>query len=126
MAYQQPLQAYQNNSVNTATPGELTLMLYNGALKFLKQTKASISEKKWDKAHEYNMRVQTIIQELIITLDRTYPIAEQILSLYEYVQSRLVEANIKKETSILDEVEGLLTQFRDTWKQAMVLNKAQG
>jgi len=126
LAYQQPLQAYQNNSVNTATPGELTLMLYNGALKFLKQTKASISEKKWDKAHEYNMRVQTIIQELIITLDRTYPIAEQILSLYEYVQSRLVEANIKKETSILDEVEGLLTQFRDTWKQAMVLNKAQG
>ena len=126
MAYQQPLQAYQNNSVNTATPGELTLMLYNGALKFLKQTKASISEKKWDKAHEYNMRVQNIIQELIITLDRTYPIAEQLLSLYEYVQSRLVEANIKKETSILDEVEGLLTQFRDTWKQAMVLNKAQG
>jgi len=126
LAYQQPLQAYQNNSVNTATPGELTLMLYNGALKFLKQTKASISEKKWDKAHEYNMRVQTIIQELIITLDRTYPIAEQILSLYEYVQSRLVEANIKKETSILDDVEGLLTQFRDTWKQAMVLNKAQG
>jgi len=126
LAYQQPLQAYQNNSVNTATPGELTLMLYNGALKFLKQTKASISEQKWEKAHEFNMRVQNIIQELIITLDRSYPIAEQLLSLYQYMQSRLVEANIKKETAILEEVEGLLTTFRDTWKQAMVLNKAQG
>lgn len=126
MAYQQPLQAYQNNSVNTATPGELTLMLYNGALKFLKQTKTSISEQKWEKAHEFNMRVQNIIQELIITLDRSYPIAEQLLSLYQYMQSRMVEANIKKETAILDEVEGLLTQFRDTWKQAMILNKAQG
>jgi flagellar protein FliS len=125
MAYQQPIQAYQNNSVNTANPGELTLMLYNGALKFLKQTKASIAENKWDKAHEYNMRVQDIIQELMVTLDQKYPVAEQMMSLYEYFLHRLVEANIKKDTAILEEVEGLLAQFRDTWKQAMVLAKAQ-
>lgn len=126
MAYQQSLQAYQTNSVNTANPGELTLMLYNGALKFLKQSKASIAEKKWEKANEYNMRVQNIVGELMITLDENYPVAKQMLSLYEYVQSRLIEANIKKEISILDEIEGLLTQFRDTWKQAMILAKTQG
>lgn len=101
-------------------------MLYNGALKFLKQSKASIAEKKWEKANEYNMRVQNIVGELMITLDENYPVAKQMLSLYEYVQSRLIEANIKKEISILDEIEGLLTQFRDTWKQAMILAKTQG
>lgn len=126
MAYQQSLQAYQTNSVNTANPGELTLMLYNGALKFLKQAKASLDEKKWDKANEYNKRVQDIVGELIVSLDQKYPLAKQMLSLYEYLQDRLIEANIKKESSILDEVEGLLTQFRDTWKQAMVLAKTQG
>ncbi|WP_103108961.1 flagellar export chaperone FliS [Brevibacillus reuszeri] len=126
MAYQQSLQAYQTNSVNTANPGELTLMLYNGALKFLKQAKVSLAEKKWDKANEYNKRVQDIVGELIVSLDQKYPLAKQMLSLYEYLQERLIEANIKKESSILEEVEGLLTQFRDTWKQAMVLAKTQG
>ena len=126
MAYQQSLQAYQTNSVNTANPGELTLMLYNGALKFLKQAKVSLAEKKWDKANEYNKRAQDIVGELIVSLDQKYPLAKQMLSLYEYLQERLIEANIKKESSILEEVEGLLTQFRDTWKQAMVLAKAQG
>lgn len=126
MAYQQSLQAYQTNSVNTANPGELTLMLYNGALKFLKQAKASLAEKKWDKANEYNMRVQDIVGELMITLDQKYPVGEQMMALYEYLKDRLIEANIKKETAILEEVEGLLTQFRDTWKQAMVLAKTQG
>lgn len=126
MAYQQSLQAYQTNSVNTANPGELTLMLYNGALKFLKQSKAAISEKKFDKANEYIKRVQEIVGELMVTLDQKYPIAQQMMPLYEYMQTRLIEANLKKETSILDEVEGLLTQFRDTWKQAMVLAKTQG
>lgn len=126
MAYQQPAQAYQTNSVNTATPGELTLMLYNGALKFLKQTKSSITENKYDKANEYNKRVQDIIQELMITLDQKYPVAKNMVTLYEYLLSRLIEANIKKDIAILDEVEEFLTQFRDTWKQAMVLAKAQG
>ncbi|HDI6349179.1 TPA: flagellar export chaperone FliS, partial [Escherichia coli] len=101
MAYQQPAQAYQTNSINTATPGELTLMLYNGALKFIKLAKAAIAEQRFDKAHENNMKVQNIIQELMITLDRKYPVAEQMFLLYEYIHQRMVEANIKKEAAIL-------------------------
>jgi flagellar protein FliS len=120
-----PAQAYQTNSVTTATPGELTLMLYNGAIKFIKQTKAAISEKKLDKAHEYNVRVQDILNELIITLDRKYPIAEQLLLMYDYLLRRMIEANLHKDTAILDEVEGFFVQFRDTWKQAMTLAKSQ-
>ncbi|MED1642034.1 flagellar export chaperone FliS [Brevibacillus agri] len=121
-----PAQAYKNNSVTTASPGELTLMLYNGALKFLKQAKNALVEKQWEKSHEYNVRVQDIFQELIVTLDRSYPIAEQMFQLYDYLYRRMIEANIKKEIAILDEVEEFVIQFRDTWKQAMVLAKTQG
>lgn len=117
---------YQQNQVNTASPAELTLMLYNGALRFLKQTKAALAERKLEQAHQYNIRVQDIIRELMITLDRSYPVAEQMLVLYDYVNRRMIEANIQKDISILDEVEGYLVQFRDTWKEAMSLAKKQG
>lgn len=119
-------QAYQTNSINTATPAELTMMLYNGGIKFIKQTKVAIQEKKLDKAHESNLRVQDILNELIITLNRDYPISEQLLLLYDYMLRRLIEANLKKDIEILDEVEGFFVQFRDTWKEAMTLSKKQG
>lgn len=119
-------QAYQTNSINTASPADLTMMLYNGGIKFIKQTKTAIQEKKLDKAHEYNVRVQDILNELIITLNRDYPISEQFLLLYDYMLQRLVEANLKKDIDILEEVEGYFVQFRDTWKEAMALTKKQG
>lgn len=117
---------YQNNQVTTATPAELTLMLYNGAIKFIKQTKIAISERRFDKAHEYNIRVQDILNEFIITLDRDVPISKQFLSMYEYMMRRLIEANYKKNAEILDEVEGFLIEFRDTWKEAMKIARQQG
>jgi len=119
-------QKYQLNQINTSTPGELTLMLYNGAIKFIKQAKAAIIDKKLGEAHQYNIRVQDIISELIITLDRSYAISEQLLALYDYMNRRMIEANIKKDIDILEEVESLFTQFRDTWKEAMALAKQQG
>jgi len=119
-------QAYQTNSVTTATPAELTLMLYNGAIKFAKQSKTAMQQKQLDKAHEYNIRVQDIINELIITLNRDIPISEQFLVMYDYLLSRLITANIQKDPEILGEVEDFLVQFRDTWKEAMALAKKQG
>lgn len=116
-------QKYQNNQINTATPGELTLMLYNGAIKFIKQAKTALAEKQWEKSNQSNLRVQDIISELIITLDRSYPISEQFILMYDYMNRRLIEANIHKDDAILDEVEGLFVQFRDTWKEAILLSK---
>lgn len=126
MATYNPAQAYQTNSVTTAAPDELTLMLYNGAIKFIKQAKAAIAENNWEKAHEYNMRAQDIIRELMVTLDRKYPVAEQMFLLYEYLYRRMIDANVQKDMAILDEVEGFVIQFRDTWKQAMTLAKTKG
>lgn len=118
-------QKYQNNQVTTALPEELTLMLYNGAIKFIKQAKVAIQENNISKANEFNLKVQDIISELVITLNRSYPIAQQLLTMYDYMNWRMIEANLRKDMEILDEVEDLFAQFRDTWKVAMELSKKQ-
>ncbi|MGG0937243.1 flagellar export chaperone FliS [Brevibacillus centrosporus] len=123
--YQNAAQTYQNNQVTTATPAELTLMLYNGAIKFVKQTRSSLQTRDLERANEYSKRVQDILQELMMTLNKEYPLADQMNNVYDYMLNRLVEANVKKDTSILDEVEDFFIQFRDTWKEAMFLAKKQ-
>ncbi|MFC5700870.1 flagellar export chaperone FliS [Cohnella faecalis] len=122
---QPAVNSYKHNQVETAPPEDLTLMLYNGAIMFVKRAKQAIEKKDLNHAHHYNTRVQDIVDELIITLDRKYPISEQLLALYDYLKRRLIEANVSKEIAVLDEVEGFLSEFRDTWKQAMVLARSQ-
>ncbi|MED1872997.1 flagellar export chaperone FliS [Brevibacillus borstelensis] len=116
---------YKQNQVGTATPQDLTLMLYEGGIKFIKRAKHSIQEKDFNTAHDLITRVQDIISELIITLDRKYPVAEQMLLLYDFMKNRLIEANIKKDIAALEEVEEFFVEFRDTWKQAMQIARSQ-
>jgi len=123
---QNAAQTYQSNQVTTATPADLTLMLYNGALKFVKQAKSAIEEKNVTKAHEASLKVQNILYELMSTLNNEYPISKEFAKLYEYMLQRTIEANIRKDLEILNEVEDLFIQFRDTWKEAMQLAKKQG
>ncbi|MFI8711541.1 flagellar export chaperone FliS [Brevibacillus brevis] len=123
---QNAAQTYQSNQVTTATPADLTLMLYNGALKFIKQTKAAIEEKDIIKAHETSLKIQNIIYELMSTLNSDYEISKEFSKLYEYMLQRTIEANMHKDVEILLEVEDLFVQFRDTWKEAMQLAKRQG
>ncbi|KZE48557.1 flagellar protein FliS [Brevibacillus parabrevis] len=123
---QNAVQTYQSNQVTTATPADLTLMLYNGALKFIKQAKNAIEEKNVAKAHEASLKVQNILYELMSTLNNDYPISKEFVKLYEYMLQRTIEANMRKDITILSEVEELFVQFRDTWKEAMQLAKKQG
>lgn len=117
--------AYKQNSVTTASPGELTLMLYNGCLKFLTLAKRSIEEKNIQEKNNYIQRAQAIINELTVTLNMDVEISKQIYPLYEYMNRRLIEANIKNDTEIIDEVIGLTTEFRDTWKEVIKINRQQ-
>lgn len=117
--------AYKQNSVTTASPGELTLMLYNGCLKFLTLAKRAIEEKNIQEKNNYIQRAQAIINELTVTLNMDVDISKQILPLYEYMNRRLIEANIKNDTEIVDEVIGLTTEFRDTWKEVIKINRQQ-
>lgn len=115
--------SYQQNSVLTATPGELTLMLYNGCIKFIRQAKIAITEKNVEDKNKYLQKAQDIIRELMVTLDQKQQVAQSMMQMYDYMNRRLIEANIKNDLEILDEVEGLVTEFRDTWKQVIEITQ---
>lgn len=119
MAINNPFAAYQQTSVYTAAPEELTLMLYNGCLRFIKLAKQAMQQKNPEAKNENIVKAQNIIQELSLTLNREIEISEQMSSIYDYIRRRLIEANVQNNESFLEEAEKLVTDFRDTWKQAM-------
>lgn len=123
MVLNNPYKAYEQNSVNTSSPGELTLMLYNGCLKFITQAKKAIEIGNIQEKNTVIQKAQAIVQELIITLDRSYPVSEQMLLLYDFVNNRLIEANINNDQSKLDEAYEIIKEFRDTWKQVIQINR---
>lgn len=114
---------YKQNSAYTAQPEELTLMLYNGLVKFIMKAQYAISKKDLEGAHENIIKSQNIILEFMSTLDKKYEVSVNLMLLYDYMHRRLVEANVQKDTDILDEVLGFAKQLRDTWEQAMKLAK---
>ncbi|KIL76264.1 flagellar export chaperone FliS [Bacillus badius] len=123
MAMKNPYQTYSNNAVTTASPGELTLMLYNGCLKFINQAKQAVADGNIEAKNTSIQKAQAIIQELMVTLNMETAVSENLMSLYDYLNRRLVEANIKNDTIILEEVEGFVTEFRDTWKEVIQKNR---
>ena len=106
MALNNPHQSYQQNAVNTASPGELTLMLYNGCLKFIHLAKKAISENNIGERNTNLIKAQKIIQELMVTLNMDVPVSKDLMALYDYLLRRLIEANTTNDVSILVEVEG--------------------
>ncbi|MEB6111988.1 flagellar export chaperone FliS [Kurthia gibsonii] len=125
MSAQNAYNAYKQNSVTTASPGELTLMLYNGCLKFLLQSKKAIEAKQYETKNTYIQKSQAIIAELMTTLNMDLDVSKNMMALYEYMYGRLSEANMKMDIAIIEEVEGLVTEFRDTWKQVIQINRKQ-
>lgn len=123
MAVNNPYQSYQQNSVTTASPGELTLMLYNGCIKFIRLAKKAIIEKNIEEKNTNLIKAQKIIQELMVTLNMDVPVSKNLMSLYDYLNRRLIEANLKNDPAILDEVEEFVADFRDTWKEVIQLNR---
>lgn len=111
--------AYANNKVMTASPAELTLMLYEGAIKFCNLAMEAIDAKDVQKAHENIMKVERIIEEFQTTLDHRYPVAKDFDNVYTYLLERLKEANLKKDNEIMEEVLKHLRTMRDTWKEVM-------
>lgn len=116
---------YKENSIFTASPEELTLMLYNGLIKFIMRGIDSIEKKKVEEANTNIIKAQNIIYEFINTLDMQYDISKNLYSIYDYMLTRLVDANVAKDKEILDEVLGFAKVLRDTWEQAMKLTKNQ-
>jgi flagellar secretion chaperone FliS len=123
MAMQNPYQTYQQNSITTASPQELTFMLYNGCLKFIKLAKKAMEENDVQAKHSNILKAQAIVQELNVTLNMDIELSQNMRQLYDYMLNRLVEANIKNDAVILEEVESYVVEFRDVWKEVMKAGK---
>ena len=121
MAINNGYAAYANNRIMTASPAELTLMLYEGAIKFCNIAIMGVEENNVEKAHTNIVKVENILSEFQSTLNHKYPVAKDFDSVYTYLKERLVEANFKKDKDILEEVLGHLRTMRDTWKEVMRL-----
>ncbi|CCY57740.1 flagellar protein FliS [Clostridium sp. CAG:632] len=112
-------QAYGARKVETATPAELTLMLYEGTIKFCNIAMGAIEKKDYEKANINIQKARKIIVELQTTLDHKYPVAEDFDRIYDYIFHKLVQANIKKDPEILEEALVELRDLRDAWKEIM-------
>lgn len=113
--------AYQNNKILTATPADLTLMLYEGAIKFCNIAIVACEKKDIEKAHINIRKCDAIIEEFQLTLDHKYPVAKDFDKVYTYLRQQLLDANLKKDPAILEEVLKHLRTMRDTWKEVMKL-----
>ncbi len=117
--------AYVNTTIQTASKAELTLMLYDGAVKFCNIALLAIEKKDIEKAHENIIKAQRIIVELRSTLNMKYPVAKEFDQIYEIIYDQLLEANIRKDTDVLTVALDFIREMRDTWKQVMELNRGK-
>lgn len=126
MAFNNPYAQYTNSKILTASPAELTLMLYEGAIKFGNLAIMAIEQSDIEKAHINIIKVQKIIDEFRATLDRKYEVAEDFDKIYRYLLKRLLEANLSKDKEIMEEIVEHLRSMRDNWKEVMKKARAEG
>lgn len=125
MSLANPYENYLRNAVTTAKPEDLTLMLYQGMVKFIRLSKAAIQKNDIGETHKYNLKAQDILSELMVTLKEEYAVADTLLPLYDFMKRRLIEANRTKNAEILEEVEGFAMELLETWSNAMKQYKSK-
>ena len=121
---QRAINAYQKNAIMTASKAELTLMLYDGAIKFCNIALSGFEKKEYEKINTNLKKAQAIITEFRATLDCKYPVWEDFERVYDYIYRCLIDANIHKDEEKLQEALKYIRELRDTWKEVMRLNKA--
>lgn len=117
--------AYKDSKILTASPAELTLMLYEGAIKFCNIALMAMENGETEKVNRNILKAEKIIIEFRSTLDFKYPIAKDFDIIYDYIYRRLVDSNIRKDMDILNEALGYIREMRDAWKEVMKLAKAR-
>jgi len=118
-----PYAKYQEQNTLTATPGELTLMLYDGCIKAFRRAGLFIEQHKNEDAHNELIRAQNILTELQGTLDMDYDVSKNLYALYDYMRMAAAGVNVTKNASAIPEVVGLLTEIRDAWQEAVRINR---
>jgi flagellar secretion chaperone FliS len=125
MTISNPYQTYQRQAVTTSKPEELTLMLYQGMVKFIRLSKIALQNNNLEESNKNNLRAQDILSELMVTLKQGYEISDSLFSLYDFMKYRLIEANLNKRLDILEEVEGMAVELLETWSTAMKQTKTK-
>lgn len=120
-----PAAAYQNSKILTASGADLTLMLYEGAIKFCNIALLAMEKNDIAKANINIQKAEKVITELQVTLDRRYPVANDFDNVYKYIQGKLFQANIKKDPELLEEALNQIRDMRDIWKQLMATSKSK-
>ena len=118
---------YKQMQIKTASPGKLLLMLYQGAIKFMKLAKKNIKEGKIEESHKNIIKAQNIILELQSTLNKEEggEIASRLESLYDYMYRELIQANLNKNTKHLDNVIPLVKELFDAYKEIVMNNNSE-
>lgn len=115
--------AYQNNKINTSSPGELTLMLFEGTIKFCNIALIGLEEGNINKSNNNIIKAEKIIMHLRGTLDFKYAVAQDFENVYKYIYDSLISANINKDKEKLEEALSIIREMRDTWKDVIKLSK---
>lgn len=116
--------AYQGVKINTASPAELTLMLYDGAVKFCNIALMALEKNDFEKCNTFLQKAKNIIVEFRSTLDFKYEVAKDFDRVYEYIYFTLVDANVKKDKELIEEALKRIKEMRETWKEVMRRNKS--
>ena len=123
----QYVKQYQKTTVETASNEKILIMLYDGAIQFLNKAKIALNEKNWEQSHNNLMGAQRILEEFINTIDKepNPELAQNLISLYEYFITRLVQANMKHQIEPVDEVLKFLKELKATWEQAIAISQKE-
>lgn len=118
-----PYEKYRQNAVQTS-PGQLLIMLYDGAIRFTLAAIDGVNHKDYQKSNLNFGKAQAIVSELSVSLDRSYEVAGDLARLYEYMSHLLIQANIKKDIGPAEEVLGYMRELREAWVEANKLAPA--
>jgi flagellar protein FliS len=125
--YANQAKQYKQQQIETASQEELLILLYEGAIRFLNIAKTAHTEKNIEKYHNNLLKAQRIITEFMSSLDMEIggEMAKNLFMLYEYLHYRLVQANLKKDVTMIEEVLGHLRSLKQTWEEAIRIVSAE-
>jgi len=123
MSLLNPYEKYKENNVLTAGPGEITVMLFEGCVKFLKTAKIAIEEKDITNANNFLIKAQNIIMELMQSLNFAYEISHSLFAHYEYIYRELIQVNIHKDAKRLEPIIQVMEEYSETWKEAVKIDR---
>jgi flagellar protein FliS len=112
-----PYKNYSQTKVQTADQLSLIIMLYDGLSRFLRKAKTKIVEQDFEASHDYLTRSRDIVNELLVTLrvEQNNEVAQNLRNLYVFMLGRIVEANLRKDEAMIDEVLSVSNNLRDGW-----------